>query len=281
MTEVSDSVPEGALKDIAYLSRSDNRLLVLTTLTEGPHTRRELEERTGVPRATLGRIVNEFEERNWAERTTEGDYVATSTGHHIATQFTPFAESIEAIRRLGEVLEWLPTDELSIGLHHFSDATVRRPEQDDPMEIIDYFTHLIRDASEFRILTHFAPTEAFAETMRDRLATNRLTATYVLTGELVEYLRDHRDRRDRWRDCLKAGAHVYRYQGHIPCNLFIIDQKVLIKKSGPESVHESYAVPIESESGAVRSWAHELIDKYQENADQIDIETFSKSHQYQ
>lgn len=281
MTVAIDSVPDGALEDIAYLSRSDNRLLVLTALTEGPHTRRELEEVTGVSRATVGRIVNEFEERNWAERTTDGDYVATSTGHHIATQFIPFAESIEAIRRLGEALEWLPTDELSIGLCHFRDTIVRRPEQDDPMEIIDYFTDLIRDASEFRTLTHFAPTEAFAETMRDRLATNRLTATYVLTSELVEYLRDHRDRRDRWRDCLEAGADVYRYRGHIPCNLFIIDQKVLIKKSGPESVQESYAVPIESENEAVRSWAHELIDRYQEHADQLDIETFSAGRQYQ
>lgn len=197
MNVASDRVPDGALEDIAYLSRSDNRLVVLTALTEGPHTRRELEEVTGVSRAIIGRIVNEFEEWDWAERTIDGDYAATPTGHHMATQFTPFVESIKAVRRFGEAVEWLPTDELSIGLHHFSDAVVKRPENNDPMEIIDYFTDLIRYAPEIRVLTHLAPPEPFAKSMRDGFNTDRLNGTFVLTGELVEYLRTRSARRER------------------------------------------------------------------------------------
>lgn len=269
MTAADDGLPNGALEEIAYLSRSDNRLLILTALTEGPHTRRELEEVTGVSRATLGRIVNEFEERNWAERTTDGDYVATPTGQHMVTQFTPFVESIEAVRRLGEAVEWLPTDELSIGLHHFNDAVVKRPENDDPMEVIDYFTDQIRDASEIRVLTHLAPPEPFAKSMRDGFDTNRLNGTFVLTGELVEYLRRRSAREERWRAYIEAGADVYRYEGDIPCNLLVIDDTVFIKSSRSDSVKLSYAEPIVSDNETVWAWATDLIETYQNQADHI------------
>lgn len=275
MTVASDRVPDGALEDIAYLSRSDNRLVILTALTEGPHTRQELEEVTGVSRATIGRVVNEFEERHWANRTTEGDYVATPTGHHMATQFTPFAESIEAVRRLGEAVEWLPTDELSIGLHHFRDAVVKRPENNDPMEIIDYFTDQIRDASEVRVLTHFAPPEPFAKSMRDGFDTGRLNGTFVLTRELVEYLHSRSARLERWRANVEAGADVYQYDGDIPCNVLIIGDTVFVKSSRSDSVKLSYAEPIVSENEIVRSWANDLIDTYRNEANQI-VEPFGE-----
>lgn len=276
MTVSGESIPDGALEDIAYLSRSENRLLVLTALTAGPYTRRELAEVTGVSRATLGRIVNEFEERNWAERTVDGDYEVTPTGHHIATQFTPFAESIEAVRRLGEAVEWLPTDELSIGLHHFSDAFVKRPDHEDPMEIIDYFTDQIRDASEIRVLTHFAPPGPFAKSMRDGFATGRLNGTFVLTGELVDYLRTRSARRERWRANIEAGADVYRYEGDIPCNVLVIDDTVFIKSSRPDSVKLSYAEPIVSKNEIVRAWADDLIETYRNEAAHV-VEPLAES----
>lgn len=269
MTSTMGGVPDAALKDIAYLSRSDNRVLVLDALTAGPHTRRELEEVTGVSRATLGRIVNEFEDRNWAERTSDGDYVATSTGHHIATQFTPFAESIEAIRRLGEAVEWLPIDELSIGLHHFSDAFVKQPDHDDPMEIIDYFTDQIRDATEIRVLTHLAPPEPFAKSMYAGITADRLTGTFVLRGELVDYLGTRSARQQRWREFIEAGADVYRYDGDIPCNLLVIDDTVFIKSSRSDSVKLSYAEPIVSENETVQSWAYDVINTYQNEANHV------------
>lgn len=276
MTATMEGVADAALEDIAYLSRSDNRVLVLNALSEGPHTRRELEEVTEVSRATLGRIVNEFEERNWAKRTTDGDYVATATGQHIITQFTPFAESIQAIRRLGEAMEWLPTDELSIGLHHFSDAFVKRPEHDDPMEFLDFFTEQIRDASEIRVLTHLAPPEPFARSMRDGFTTGRLDGVFVLTGDLVEYLRAREGRQERWRTYIEAGADVHRYDEDIPCNLFVIDDTVFIKSSRAESVKLYYGEPIVSENEIVRAWATDLIGAYQGEADDI-AEVFGKN----
>ena len=202
MSDENDTIPAEALADVAYLSRSANRVEILQTLTRGSHTRRDLTKLTGASRTTLDRIVNELEERGWARRTDDGDYTATPAGDHLMAQLLPFVESVEAIRRLDETVAWLPSEDLSIGLHHFSDASVLRPDHGDPMETADYLATLIRDTAEFRALTQFTPPLPLAEAMRERIVAEQLTAEYVLTDELIEYLREQPERRERWRDLL-------------------------------------------------------------------------------
>lgn len=276
MADRNEAVPTEALEDVAYLSRSPNRFRILDFLTKGPYPRRDLVELTEASRTTLDRIVNELEDRGWARRTNDGEYVATPKGTHVIEQAWPFIESVEAIRRLDEAVAWLPADELSIGLHHFRDAGVLRPDQDDPMETIDYYTDLIRDTADFRVLTHLAPPVPLAQVMCDRIVSGRLTAEYVLTDEIIDYLRGQADRRSRWRDIVEGGANVFRKQGALPCNLWIFDDIVLIKKSGPEPIQESYGVPIRSENESVQSWAHDLIDRCRADATRVDVETFAE-----
>lgn len=141
------TIPIGALEDVEYLSRSANRVVILDALTRGPSARRELAEVTGVSRTTLDRIVNELESRGWAERTPEGTYTATPAGSHLMQQFRPFLDAVEALRQLDEAVAWLPEDELDVGLEHFSDAVVRRPQDGDPVEGVEYMTGLVRDAA--------------------------------------------------------------------------------------------------------------------------------------
>ena len=276
MRRRSEDISTDALDDVAYLTRSPNRVRILDALARGRYTRRELAEVTESSRTTLDRIVNELEERGWAHRTTDGTYAATATGTHLMEEVRPFLDSVEAIRNLGDAVAWLPADELSIGLHHFSDASVLRPEQGDPMETVDYFVDLIRDTADFRVLTHFAPPVPLARTMRDRIVAGELTAEYVLTDALVEYLRERPERRERWRDILEGGADVFRVHRPLPCNLWTFDRTVLIKKSGPGADEASYGVPVHSENEAVRSWAGELIDLCRTDGTPVDVETFAE-----
>ena len=272
----SDAIPFEALNDVAYLSRTANRVVILDALTRGPYTRRTLAELTGASRTTLDRIVNELEDRGWTERTPDGDYVATPEGSHLMQQFRPFIESVEAIRRLGGALEWLP-DELGIGLQHFSDATVRRPEQDDPVETVEYMAELIRAASEFRTLTHLVPPTALLEAMRDGVVSGRLTLEGLTLIEYFDLPTDQPNRRKWWREIIDADADLYFCEGPIPCNLWIIDETVLIKQSHPDEIDESYGVPIVSTNDTVRSWAHDLIDHYRADATRIEPEMVSGS----
>jgi DNA-binding HxlR family transcriptional regulator len=275
MDSGANSIPADALEDIAYLSRSSNRANILDRLSRAAHTRRELTEHVAASRTTLDWIVNELKDRGWVERTTDGDYVATSAGTPLIREFRPCVESAEAIRRLGPAIDWLPVDELEIGLRHFRDATVRWPEGDDPAETVDFMNRLMSEASDFQVLTHLKPPPSLLQVTRDAVMSGRLSVKAVGTdsysdGPLIQ----QSDRRDLWRDILEAGAQLYRYDGPIPCNLWIFDELVLIKKSRPGPIDESYGVPIVSENSAVRSWAEDLIDRYIADAERLDEISF-------
>lgn len=266
-----------ALDDVAYLARSENRVRILNILSKQSYNRRDLVDETGVSSATAGRILTEFQSRGWAKRTQDG-YVATPTGQQVTTEFEPIISSMEAIKHLGDAVEWIPSDELDIGLHEFSDVTVRRPERYDPAEITDFFTDLLKEVTSVHVLTHLVPIEAKETTMVDGLRTGRLTVVnHVITTDLLDYLRDHPAHQARWVDLISAGAAVYSYDGPIPCNLFILGETVILGNSHSTSGNP-YACLV-SNSPTIRSWARDLIDRYQEKADPIDARDMAKEVQ--
>jgi predicted transcriptional regulator len=275
MTGGDGPVPADALADVDYLSRSDNRVTLLDALAEGATTRRALAEETGVTRATLDRIVTEFEERGWAERTADGEYVATAAGRHVVREFRPFVESVAAVDNLGVAVEWLPTDDLDIGLDAFSDARVRQPKNDDPMETVEFVTDLTRGAGTFRSLTHLFPPGLFARVMHEEVLAGDLTVEAVATTAVVEHIRTSEDRRERWRDVLADDATLSRCDPPIPCNLMVFDDTVLIKRSDAGPIDDAYGVPIVSENDEVRAWADDLIDEYRAAATPVDPESFA------
>jgi hypothetical protein len=105
--------------------------------------------------------------------------------------------------------------------------------------------------------------------MQNGVSSGQLTAEHVLAGGLIEHLREHSDGPPQWHDYITAGARVYYYDGHIPCNLFIVDGTVLLLNDRANA-----GEVIESENETVRSWAHELIATYREVAEPIEADTF-------
>lgn len=247
-----------AIEDVAYLSRSANRVRILDAVEGRPATRRELADRTETSRTTLDRIVTELEDRGWVERTTEGAYAVTPVGAVLLRQVRPFLRAVAAVDRLGEAVTWLPVDDLSIGLEHFADATVIRPEH-DVVEVVEYMSELIRESDRFRVLSGLTPPERLDRTLHEAVTEAGLAVTGVLTGQTLELIRGEPRRRERWQEMVEAGAEVSLYEGSIPCNLWIADETVLIKKSAEEPIPESYGRPIVSDNEAVRSWAADLI----------------------
>lgn len=263
--------PEGVLEDIAYLSRSANRARILDALSVAASTRRALEEDTDVSRATLDRIVNELEERGWVTRTAEGEYVATPTGERIAMETRAFAGAVAAVRRLGEAVDWLPHRELDLGLEHFRDAVVRQPEPNAVNAPSTAATELIREATEFACLVNTPPSLAFEEAMIDGVQDGRLRTNHVITDSELEVLREDPDRAARWRAYVEAGADLYCHRGAIPCNLLVIDERVLVLDQQPAA-----AEGIESTNPAVLEWARETVEEYREEAERIDPTAFDR-----
>ncbi|MFC6939203.1 helix-turn-helix transcriptional regulator [Salinirubellus sp. GCM10025818] len=266
--------PEAALEDVAYLSRSTNRVRILETLTDEPLTRRELMDATGVSRTTLGRILNELAERGWAERRADGRYGATGTGEHVAAAFMPVVDAMATIRSLGGAAAWLPASVHDVGLDAFRDATVHRPDPNAPMSFARELVDRIGGADDVRTLTYLAPPEhSVAEVLHERIRDVDVTSEFVLAGGLTEYLVENPERRERWRESVESGAVVYDYEGYISCNLFVIDGTVLVVNTSTED--GSPGAFLESDHPRVLEWAEDLVASYRADSERLDAEAFA------
>lgn len=259
----------GALADVAYLARSANRFAVLEHLSEERFAPSELVELTGASRPTLGRVLGELEERGWARR-TDGGYVATPSGRAVVSTFDPLLGAMAVIDRLGDAVDWLPREEVSIDLHHFADATVRAPERDDPVEALDFITDRLRSASEWTVLTNLLAPPQKQRAMLEGVECGRLDATNVLTADVIERVLARPEWAEWAREYVASGARVYRYDGSLPCNLFVIDDLVLIMDSDPGATSPYTAVVSENE--AVGSWAREVVEHYRAEAERVTSE---------
>jgi len=267
----ASSRPEDVLEDIAYLSRSDTRMEVLDVLAGAPHTPREITERTDIPRSTLRRTLTEMGERGWVERTTDGEYILTATGEHIADETERYVGAMQAIRVLGDGVAWLPNDELTIGLQYFREATVLRPEPNATSAPSTHAIELMREATEFACLVNIAPSLGFENAMMDGVVDGRLSAKHIITDDELAVLRQNADRTSRWQTYIEAGANLYCYDGCIPCNLLVIDETVFILDRQPEAIEA-----IKSTNAVVRSWAHKVINDYRGDSERLTAATFAR-----
>lgn len=280
-------VPSEALADVVWLARSENRLLVLAVLTstvtapgkETPsYARRELAGLTGTSRTTLGRILSELEERGWAKRNTDGEYEATSRGQHVAAAFEPVVNSVAAIRHLGDAVALLPatelavgpTDEIEIDLRHFADATVNYPDGYDPTFFGRYFGDLVEGATSLHWIDYVATPEKMMDATAAELHDGDLSGAGVFPTFLVEHFRENPGVGPRRQDLAVEGMAVFEYEGHIPCNLFVIDDTVLIENSQVDECPDSTV--IETRNETVRAWAMSVIERYIEASRQVDPE---------
>ena len=139
--------------EMEFLARSANRGDVLTLVAGAPHDREALAEATGASQPTLGRILRDFEERDWV-RATEQGYTATATGRLVASGLTELSESLAAELHLRGVSEWLPTDSLGFDLGRLGEATITTPTQTRPSAPISRVIELIEAAHRVRIFSH-------------------------------------------------------------------------------------------------------------------------------
>lgn len=270
-----------AVEPLDYLTSSEHRVQVLEALTERipkpglekPALEpRELRDVTGASDATVSRILNEFDERGWAERDATGEYKATSLGQSIALGFAPSLASMDAIHQLGEAVALLPLNELTIGLEHFRDATVREPEAPQPRDIDIFLTDFLSESSTFDILCYVPATAALLDEVTEQIATGSLDSTQILAERIVEFYAEvgEDDVQEQAREHLDAGAEWYMYDGHIPCNIFIFDETVVFENSQVDGIKDG--TTIVTQNSVVREWTLDVFERYQQESTEFTVE---------
>lgn len=273
------------MEPVAYLSRSENRLEILETLTEtipqpgtdAPgYTPRELRNLTGASEATVSRVLTGFQERGWVERTPRGEYTATPLGQSMAIEFTPLLNSMAAIQNLGDAVALLPLNELSIRLQHFGDATVVRPEGPPTLEMSRYLLEITDKSSIMYTLGYVAVTQDAMDLTTEQTISGELDPVYVQARSVRKYRQkspNQSEYRGQVRSQIEAGAELYTYDGHVPCNLWIFDETVVIENSQVDGIQNG--TMIESQNEIVREWALDIFDQYRDESEKNTVEDFA------
>lgn len=272
MTDTVQDTDE-ALEHLDYLTSSQNRVRVLQALTEtttssgetsGGQAPRDLLEDTGASEATVSRILSEMQDRGWARRSQEGGYVATGRGELMAAQFDPLHESVDALVNLGRAAELLPTEELTIDLRHFRDATVRQPEGPQPRAATQYLVELLDDSTIYSSM-HYTLTPASLQTRWAEAASEGVDVITIIADSLWKHIKADPGLREAQLEIIDAGATAYIYDGYLPCHLFIYDDVVAIA-DGVEGLDYVF---IESGNETVREWALEVHERYREQGEEV------------
>ncbi|HET7323224.1 MAG TPA: hypothetical protein VFJ06_02705 [Halococcus sp.] len=262
----------GALDDIAFLARSQNRVAVLETLTAGLYDRAALREATGIPRPTVGRIINDFQARGLVIQ-RGNQYTTSPLGDFLATEFQSLLEGAETMRKLRGVVEWLPTDEFDFTLDHFADATITTPRPGDPTAPVRRSVALAREAAHIRFISGaFVP--PIYEVIWQRTIHEDQTAVAVLSDDVIDMMREDPEVAELARETISSGgATLYRCAHPCSYQMAVVDEALVALLVLDDDGH-AHAV-IDTEDEAVLSWVASTIDVHQREAHLLDSDSFT------
>ncbi|WIV65861.1 helix-turn-helix transcriptional regulator [Natrialbaceae archaeon AArc-T1-2] len=247
-----------ALEEVEFLARSTNRVEVLAALADQPRTRRDLESVTGASQPTLGRILRDFEDRRWVERTDEG-YTATATGRLVAEGIVDLRETVETELKLRDVIEWLPTAEMDVDLRRFRDATITVPTETRPSAPVGRSLELVRDADCVRSVSH-AFNDRSLDLLRRRTTEGEATFEGVFAASAIEAVTDDAVLCRRFRELVDSeNATIRVYDGAVPLAVTIADDVVSLLVRDDDGVLQA---AVDTDDEAVREWARETHERY-------------------
>ena len=251
-----------SLDEIEYLSRSENRVQVLKLLTRDALTRRELQDESGASQATLSRILQDFESRQWIQK-RDAVYETTALGVWVADCLRALQQALSVSDDLQEFEPWLPTDIDGFDVSWLADAEVITPTPIEPNAPIDRVEHSLRTGQHVRILSYAYNKyclDANVTAVRER--GQRYEAVY--TDDAIQSLSDNPEWRAQLETILDVDTTAITvYDGDIPCSVEVIDEVVqLILRDE----HDVIRAVVESESSPLREWANSLFEQYLDDA---------------
>lgn len=252
---------------VRFLANSKNRVRLLEAIAETPRRRAELQGDTGIPRATLGRILSDLQDRGWIRQDGK-HYEATPEGAHLVEEFEALLETVAALDELQDLVQWLPTEEIGFDLGHLRNARITRPTSTDSIAPIRRAGSLLQEADEILGLTSvFAPDAPRAN--YNAVRNHGQQFEVVFTSAVIDIVTKEAQTRRLMHDLLAAeSVTAYQYDDELsyPYNIWIIDGEAVIGISDDEGAPRAL---IETNDSKVREWVRTTIDGHREHATRL------------
>lgn len=204
------------LEDIRFLSDSENRFTALEALAAGPRTRAELRRTTDASKATISRLLGDFQSRGWAVR--EGNYYAlTPLGEYVASTFIDLHDHMATASDLRELLPWFPLGELDVefDLEILSGAGVTAATPDNPMAPVARVLEIERESTQTKTLADRLP-KSCLKARHEAVVGGTQTSELVTTSAVVASVMASPSA-EQFEDIVAAErSTVYVHDGDVP-----------------------------------------------------------------
>lgn len=262
-----------SLDDVMFLTRSEHRIAVLDALSEEPRGRQELRGITGASRATVNRILDDFEARGWVVQ-QNGRCEATAKGAFVADEIRGLISNVAVAEKLEDALQWVPTDAFDFDLSHLADAEVfRKSDRENHPETIRRITELVNRSSRIRgTAVGFSP--ELVNAIREATTDDDVSFGVVVEQSTLEMIREDAGLRNQFQAILASqNTAVARYDGPAPLHMvMVLDQTVLI--CGTPMGRDTGSGWILTNNDTVRAWAEGYIESALDDSTRITADAF-------
>lgn len=262
---------DSAFELLAFLARSENRLATLRALSSEPRRRSAIQDATGIPRATLSRILADCRDRDLVERTGP-EYALTPLGDRLVDELEGLFASIDRSRALQTLAAGLPIDDLDVDLFDVEDLSVTLPTRLDPMAPVRRAADVVESADVVRgfcySLLH-APILAMTRDIVD--SGGRFEG--VVSADILSAVASDPELVGPVQALLRTGqAELQIYQGGIETQFILTEDRVLFLVADAEGAIQGL---VETTDPALRPWAEARFAAHRAAAEPLDPDAFS------
>ncbi|WP_254864158.1 helix-turn-helix transcriptional regulator [Halovivax gelatinilyticus] len=256
------------IEEIEFIASSNHRVEVLDALTERGYDRADLRSLTGAHASTVGRILGDFEERRWIERSGP-TYELTPLGEYVAERFGELRDAMESERKLRDVWRWLPREMEGFSVELFADAVVSYPAPGYPYEPVERVVQLVEGSDSVCALgaTVFksVANEAFCRAALEGTAVEVVYPPDVLAATVAWDP-------DRFEEVAARDHCTVLVHDDLPdrtrCGIDIFDDRVGLCCHDPET--RALRAWIDTDAPEARAWARSVFERYREEARPVD-----------
>lgn len=204
------------LEDIRFLADSENRFVALEALASGPHTRSDLRRATESSKATVSRLLGDFENRGWVTRDGQ-QYALTPLGEYVAGAFVEVYDRMATASDLQELLPWFPLKGLDVefDLEVLTGARITAATPENPMAPVARVLEIEREAAQTKTLADRFP-ESCIKARHDAVIDRDQRCELVTTQAAIESVMTS-SHVDKFADIVAADrATAYVHDGDLP-----------------------------------------------------------------
>ncbi|MDX1745165.1 MAG: hypothetical protein R3324_04445, partial [Halobacteriales archaeon] len=242
-----------------------NRKDALGVLADGPHHRRQLEEKLGCSKATCHRIVRSFDDVNLIRRTDDG-YALTPLGEVVAEQVGAFEGTVRSAYELNPFLEAFDSAPVAFDIDLFTESTITRPLPDDPSPPIHRYLELFEEARAVRTIarTSFVP-PLYLEEIFDSALGNEKKGGLVIYPKSV--VKTRYSEYEEWhRKIAEEGIPIrYRIHERTPFGMTIYDDDHVGLRAYDEATG-ALVLFVDTDDAEAVAWAEDVFDYYYEKS---------------